>query len=111
MSRYREVLDGCKLCGKRMLTRGSILIHRTCDTCKAEQRRERARKTAERRKAERHAAKAALPVPRCEQCHEPIEQPMRLHSRDRYDTRWARRFCSNACRQAAHRDRVAFPSP
>ena len=36
----REVMDGCKVCGKRMLTNRSPLIRRTCDACKAEQRRE-----------------------------------------------------------------------
>ena len=33
--RMREVKDGCKLCGKRMLTDRSPLIRRTCDACKA----------------------------------------------------------------------------
>jgi len=34
-----EVLGGCKICGRRMLTNGNPLVHRTCDACKAEQRR------------------------------------------------------------------------
>ena len=110
MAKLREVVDGCKVCGKRILTDGSILIHRTCDDCKAEQRREHNRRTAERRKAERHAAKSAMKVPRCDQCGVPIEQPMRLRFDPRFDRRynrpqWARKFCSNRCRQAAFRER------
>ena len=54
----RQVMGGCKVCGKRMLTDGSPLIHRTCDACKTEQRREHARKTVARRSAERRTIKA-----------------------------------------------------
>jgi transposase-like protein len=97
----RAVMDGCKVCGKRMLTDGSPLIHRTCNACKAEQRRKSHRKTAARRKAKRHAAKAKLPVPRCEQCDKAIKDANRLADL----RRWARKFCSNACRQAAFRGR------
>jgi hypothetical protein len=61
----REVLNGCKVCGKRMLTAGSPLIHRTCDACKAKQRRTDNSRLAAKRKAKRHAAKAELNVPRC----------------------------------------------
>jgi hypothetical protein len=100
----REVMDGCKICGKRMLTKRSPLIRRTCDACKAEQLREQNRKTAARRKAARHAAKAKLGAPRCEQCKQPIEDAVRLDPGSYRD--WARRFCGNACRQAAFRDRT-----
>jgi hypothetical protein len=97
----REVIDGCKICGRRMLTDGSPLVHRTCDACKAQQRRETSRKVTARRKAERRAARAALPPPRCEQCGKVIEGAVRLASA----SGWARRFCNNTCRQAAFRDR------
>jgi hypothetical protein len=63
-----EVIGGCKVCGKQMLTDRSPVRHRTCDACKAEHRRENHRRTDARRKAERHAAKAAMETPRCEQC-------------------------------------------
>ena len=91
----QEVMGGCKVCGKRMLTDRSVLIHRTCDACKRKQRREANRKTTERRKAERWASKAALGVRRCEQCGDPIEDVVRL----------SRKFCGNTCRQAAFRER------
>jgi DNA-binding CsgD family transcriptional regulator len=78
---------------------------------KVEQRREHNRRTADRRRVARHAAKHAMGVPRCDQCHEPIEAPLRLRSREsRYDRpQWARRYCSDRCRQAAFRDRRNFP--
>ena len=66
--KLREVMDGCKVCGRRMLTPDSPLIRRTCDACKAEQRREHNAMLAARRKAKRHAAKQKLGKPRCEQC-------------------------------------------
>ena len=52
----RKVMNGCKVCGKRMLTDGSPLIYRTCDDCKLEPApRGHDRKTRPpRRKAERH---------------------------------------------------------
>jgi hypothetical protein len=85
-----EVMDGCKVCGKRMLTHGSMLIRRTCAACKAQQRRAHNRRLAARRKAERHAAKAKLALPHCQQCGSPIagaarEQHQRLphFARDR----------------------------
>ena len=78
MREMREVIGGCKVCGKPMLTHGSQLVHRTCDACKAEYRREAHRRTAARRKAERHAAKAAMAAPRCERCGEAIEGAVRL---------------------------------
>jgi hypothetical protein len=62
---------------------------------------ERNRKTAAKRKAERHAAKAKIPKPRCDQCEEVIAKPRRLAA----PGRWARAYCSNACRQAAWRNR------
>ena len=99
----RKVMNGCKVCGKRMLTDGSPLIHRTCDDCKLDRSREANRKTAARRKAERHAAKAKLDVPDCEQCGKAIEGAVRIdgsHGRPR----WARKFCNN-CQQAAFRAR------
>ena len=88
----REVFDGCKLCGKRMLTNRSTLIHRTCAACKVQQRRAAHRKTAARRKAVRHAAKAAMPVPRCQQCGKAIGGAARLADL----RRWGRKFCGNA---------------
>ena len=67
-----------------MLTDHSPLIHRTCEACKAEQRREANRKTAARRKAERHAAKATMGLPRCKQCGDLIKGANRLTAP--YDT-------------------------
>jgi len=99
----REVLDGCKICGKRMLTDRSPLIHRTCDACKAEQRRAHNSKMAARRKAERHAAKQAMEAPRCQHCGKPIKGAERVR-KERYGrAQWVRKFCSNACRQATFR--------
>jgi hypothetical protein len=57
--------------------------------------------TAIRRKARRHAVKATIPRPVCRQCGAIIEHARRLAS----PSVWARMFCSNACRQAAWRDR------
>jgi hypothetical protein len=94
----REVIDGCKYCGERMLTDGNPLVVRSC---KAKHRREHNRKTAERRKAERHAAKEEMGVPRCEQCGKAIEGAMRLTA----SYQWARKFCGNTCRKAAFRAR------
>ena len=99
----REVMGGCKVCGKRMLTNGSPLIPRTCDACKTEQRRAHSRKTTARRSAERRAVKAKMKVPRCEQCGKAIKDAVRLTACSR--SRWMRRFCSNACRKAAFRER------
>jgi hypothetical protein len=93
----QKVLVGCKLCGERMLTPLSPRFKRTCDTCKAERHREENRKLAARRKAQRHAAKAALKPPRCLQCAKLIRDASRL---ERHGT-WARKFCGNTCRQAA----------
>ena len=98
----QKVVVGCKLCGKRMLTHLSPLFKRTCDACKAERRREENRKLAARRKAQRHAAKAALKPPRCQQCGKPIRDANRL---ERNGT-WARKFCGNTCRQAAFQART-----
>jgi hypothetical protein len=92
-----EVPGGCKVCGKQMLTDRSSLRHRTCDACKAEQQRESNRRLAARRKAKRHAAKATMGVPLCEQCGKPIEGANRLDRKGQ----WARKFCGNTCRQAA----------
>src|ERR1700754_653356 len=97
----QKVLVGCKLCGKRMLTHLSPLFKRTCETCKAEQHREASRKLAARRKAQRHAAKAALKPPRCQHCGKLIRDANRL---ERNGT-WARKFCGNTCRQAGFPDR------
>ena len=91
----REVIGGCRICRKPMLTNGSPSMRRTCDACKAEQRRMLNRKITVRRKAERHAARLALGVPRCEQCGEVLAEPVRLDPR----------FCGNTCRQAAFRAR------
>ena len=104
--RLREVMGGCKVCGKRMLTPDSPLIRRTCEGCKAEQAREHNRKVAARRKAERHAAKQKLGKPRCEQCGKPIKGAVRLDF-TRRGPRWTRKFCGDACRQAAFRARSA----
>lgn len=67
-----------------------------------------ATRTAARRKFERHAIKAAIPLPKCEQCGAPIENVHRLASPGshlRCPQSWARKFCGNACRQAAWRAR------
>jgi hypothetical protein len=96
-----EVMGGCKICGGRMLTNGSPQVHRTCDACKVEQRREYNRKNDERRKAKRHAAKATMAPPRCEQCGKVIEGATRLIA----PKQWARKFCGDTCRHAAFRAR------
>ena len=96
-----EVLGGCKMCGKRMLTNRSPLIHRTCEACKAECQRQSNRRLTARRKAERHAAKAAMQVPRCQQCGKAIKGANRLE----WNGQWARKFCGNTCRQAAFQAR------
>jgi hypothetical protein len=41
----QHVYVGCKICGRQMLTTGSPRMHRTCDACKAIQKRERNRRT------------------------------------------------------------------
>jgi hypothetical protein len=104
----QKVLVGCKLCGKRMLTHLSPLFKRTCDACKAERHREENRKLAARRKAQRHAAKAALKPPRCQRCGKLIRDANRLES----NGQWARKFCGNTCRQSAFQARHhAQPHP
>jgi hypothetical protein len=75
----QKVLVSCKLCGKRMLSHLSPLFKRTCDACKAERHREENRKLAARRKAQRHAAKAALKPPRCQRCGKFIRDANRLN--------------------------------
>ena len=97
----REVIDGCKICGRRMLTDGSPLIRRTCDACKAIQQREHNRRGNARRTAKRHAAKAEMAPPRCQQCGKVIEGAWRLSPTGG----WVRRYCDSACRQTAFRDR------
>lgn len=101
MVELEEVSGGCKVCGKRMLTDRYPLVHRTCDACKLAQRQARNSKRAALRKAERHAAKAALKPPRCQQCGKVIKGAVRL---DGFGD-WARQFCDNKCRQAAFRER------
>ncbi len=91
--------DGRVVTGKRMLTNWYPLVHVTCDACKLAQRQAHNRRLAAKRKAERHAAKADMPAPRCEQCDKVIEDAMRFD----FAGRWARRFCGNACRQADFR--------
>ena len=59
------------------------------------------RKLAAKRKTQRHAVKAMVPPPRCRQCDAIITDARRLVS----GGRWTRLYCSNACRQAAWRDR------
>ena len=59
------------------------------------------RRLAAKRKRERHAAKSRIPQPRCRQCDEVITDARQLAS----PNTWVRRFCSNACRQAAYRAR------
>jgi len=97
----QKVLGGCKLCGKGVLTHLGPLFKRTCDTCKAERHREENRKLAARRKAQRHAAKAALKPPRCQRCGKLIRDANRLES----NGQWARKFCGNTCRQSAFQAR------
>ena len=93
----QKVLGGCKLCGKPMQTNRSPLINRTCDACKDEQLRESNRRLAARRKAKRHAAKAALKPPRCQSCGKSIEGASLLTG----NGQWARKFCGSTCRNAA----------
>ena len=62
---------------------------------------EHRRRLAAKRKAERHAAKATVPRPRCRQCDAVIADARRLGP----GGRWTRLYCGNACRQAAWRDR------
>jgi len=100
--RMREVKDGCKLCGKRMRTYGSILVRRTCDACKAKQVREASRRTEVRRKAQRHAAKAKIQQPHCQHCGKAITDAFRLDGHGG----WTRKFCDDSCRQAAFRQRM-----
>ena len=57
------IADCDGLCGKQTLTDRSPRMHRTCDACKAIQKRERNRRTDARRKAERHAVKAKMAPP------------------------------------------------
>ena len=45
MSEMHEVMGGCKICGRQMLTNGSPLVRRTCEWVKAIQKRERNRRT------------------------------------------------------------------
>ena len=54
-----------------------------------------------KRKALRNTVKAALPRPVCRQCGAIIDHPRRLAS----PASWTRVFCSNACKQAAWRER------
>ena len=103
MSEMHEVMGGCKICGRRMLTNGSPLVRRTCDACKAIKKRERNRGTDARRKAARRAVKAKMAPPRCEQCGKPIEGANLLATRA--GPQWARKFCGNTCRKAAFRAR------
>ena len=100
----QDVYVGCKICGRQMLTNGSPLVRRTCDACKAIQKRERNRRTDARRKAERDAVKAKMAPPRCEQCGKPIEGANLLATRA--GPQWARKFCGNTCRKAAFRARA-----
>ena len=103
----QKVLGGCKLCGKPMQTNRSPLIHRTCDACKDEQLRESNRRLTVRRKAKRHATKAALKPPRCQQCDKAIEGAHMLTP----NGQWVRKFCGTRCRQAAFQARnVAEPA-
>ncbi|MFH0297218.1 hypothetical protein AAFX91_08240 [Bradyrhizobium sp. 31Argb] len=94
-----EVFGGCKVCSKRMLTNWYPLVHVTCEACKLAQRQARNRKLAAKRKAERHAIKAKMRPPRCEQCRKIIEGAVRLDG----PGHWTRRYCGNRCRQAAFR--------
>lgn len=96
MEELEEVFGGCKVCGNRMLTYLYPLVKRTCEACKLEQRQTHHRKKAARRKAERHAAKANMPMPHCWHCGKVIEDAVRLDER---------RYCGNRCRQADFRER------
>lgn len=110
----REVIGGCKLCGKRMLTNASPRLRQTCASCKGKQRGEQRRRLAARRKAERHEFKEDMKPPRCQQCGGIIEDAKRLTvpvrprwSRRYVEPQWARKYCGNTCRQAAFRARNA----
>ena len=98
----QEVYGGCKICGRRMLTDRSPLERRTCDACKAIQRREYNRRVDARRKAERDAVKAKMAPPRCEQCGKPIEGANLLATRA--GPQWARKSA------ATHAVRPPFAS-
>jgi len=99
MREMYEVMGGCKICGRRMLTDRSPLERRTCDACKAIQRREYNRRVDARRKAERDAVRAKMAPPRCEQCGKPIEGANLLATRA--GPQWACKFYGNTCRKAA----------
>jgi hypothetical protein len=58
------------------------------------------RRCAAKRKAERVAARAELALPICQQCGEVIMVAVRTSPGG-----WVRRYCSDACRQAAWRTR------
>ena len=60
MREMREVIGGCKVYGKQMLTDRSPLRHRTCDACKAERRRENHRRTDARRACVRAVARTEV---------------------------------------------------
>ena len=81
------------------------VLRRTCDACKAEQRAQVHRRTDASRKAKRHAAKAKMAPPRCEQCGRVIEGATRLIVHPVKPKQWARKFCGDTCRHAAFRAR------
>jgi hypothetical protein len=91
----KEVLGGCKLCGKRMLTRRTILEPRTCEACKAKQRRTHNARLAARRKTQRHEGREVMT---CAHCKKVVDAS---HDYARPE----RKYCSNRCRQAAFRER------
>ncbi len=62
---------------------------------------EHRRRLAAKRKAQRHAAKREVPRPGCRQCDAVIADARRLAPSDA----WTRLYCSNACKQAAWRER------
>jgi hypothetical protein len=97
-----EVIGGCMFCGAIVLTDRYPLRPKACDACKAAHRAANNRKGAERRKAARHALKRAQDPPQCLHCGKLIKGAVRFAAGSD-DALWARKYCGNACRQAAFR--------
>ena len=97
-----EVYGGCKICGKPMLTDRSPLVRRTCDACKAIQKRERDRRVdaPQGRTRRRQSENAPTAMRAVRQAHRGSQSP-------RHECRAAmgEKFCGNSCRKAAFRAR------
>jgi len=101
-----EVLGGCKRCGAVIMTTGSTLIRRICDECRRKNRVRANQNLAARRKQVRQRDKqvAAQAVLLCASCERPITEAERI-KRTWDGPKLVRRYCSDACRQRAYRDR------